>query len=239
MSESEEWAKAVQETAKFGTTCVEKLGDFGGFAVSILDFLDEPREIAKEMITDRFKLWSFKNKNAIMKEVIKDLDERKVYDIRRIHPKIGIPILEYACLEDDEYLRNIWCKLIANSLDPNFDKEIRYAYVEIIRNLTTLDAKILKYIYDEMISAIKKEQSKPIDYAVNYTKLVENINSTETEISISIYNLKRVQCIWDTDLLEAVKSLVSVSNSAQERHKVQTLFKLTSLGLSFIQACII
>jgi hypothetical protein len=39
MTESEEWAKAVQETAKFGTTCVEKLGDFGSFAADMLVYL--------------------------------------------------------------------------------------------------------------------------------------------------------------------------------------------------------
>lgn len=174
-----------------------------------------------------------------MDNVNQILDERGVVNTRPIHPKIAIPIMEYAILEDDESLQNIWCKLIANSLDPSFDIEIRYAFIEIVRNLTSLDANILKYIYDDMVKEAEKKQLMILDYPVSYVKIVENIHASNMEIDISLYNLKRVQCIWDTDLVETVKGLVSIITHKEERHKVEDSFKLTRLGYYFIRACMI
>ena len=37
-------------------------------------------------------------------------------------------MVENASLEEDDKLQDLWNKLIANAMDPNFTDEIRYSY---------------------------------------------------------------------------------------------------------------
>lgn len=115
MNEIEEPSKAVAEVAKFGTTTVEASVKLGGFFAKVLG---EPFQDAVGLLGDRLKLYRYQNQVVIMDKVNKTLDERGVSKTKPIPPKFAIPIMEYASLEEDESLQDMWCNLIANSLDP-------------------------------------------------------------------------------------------------------------------------
>lgn len=231
MSGSEEWAKATQEIAKFGTTCVDKVGDLGGY---VSKKLDEPLEVAAELLTSRLKFVLFKNNEKIKYKVNKILNERKVSNIRSLPPKLGIQMLEYACLEEEEYLQDIWCNLIANSLDPNFDMEIKYAFIDILKNLTSLDAKILKYIYDTSVDKSKLYQiTESNENQIKINKIIESIEAQDAEIKLSLYNLKRVQCVWNYPSVTKNKA----TNTAIFIPNADESYTLTPLGAALIEAC--
>jgi hypothetical protein len=231
MSGSEEWAKATQELAKFGTTCVEKVGDLGDY---VSKKLDEPIDVAAEILTSRLKFVLFKNNEKIKYKVNKILNEKKVSNVRSLPPKLGIQMLEYACLEEEEYLQDIWCNLIANSLDPNFDMEIKYAFIDILKNLTSLDAKILKYIYDASVDKSKLYQiTESNENQININKIIESIEAQDIEIKLSLYNLKRVQCVWNYPSLirnKETKHATFIPNADES-------YTLTPLGVALIKAC--
>lgn len=53
-------------------------------------------------------------------------------------------MLESAALEDDEFLQDVWARLIANCTDPNFKLALHPGYIEIIKQLSPDEALILK-----------------------------------------------------------------------------------------------
>jgi hypothetical protein len=69
-----------------------------------------------------------------------------------ISPKpiiLGPAIEGLKFLEDEPDLRDMFAQLIAASLNKETIAQVHPGFVESLRNLSALDAKILKYIYDE------------------------------------------------------------------------------------------
>ncbi|MGB9927998.1 MAG: Abi-alpha family protein [Methanosarcina sp.] len=235
MSELEEIAKAVTSTAEFSTASVGSIEKMGGFFAKVLN---EPLTEAVGIIGDKLNFMRWKRKLRMVDEVNRILDQRGITDTRAIPPKLAIPILEQACLEENDELQDIWCRLIANSLDPKFNLEIRYAFIEIIKNMTALDAKILKYIYETTIKINKINQTKPfIAYSVDFFHIKENVRASNVETELSLNNLQRVQCIRDNDvndLRTQVNSMIKKTTPPIIQH---SSFKITPLGTAFILAC--
>ncbi len=231
MSESEEWAKAATENAKLAKTVVDKMSNVSGF---IVKYVDEPLSVLVGRWVDNKKFDRWENQLKILDKVNAELRERGCENMRMISPKLGIPLFDNALLEDDDNLREIWCKLIANSLDPNFNKEIRSAFIAILKELTSLDAKILKYIYENLPN--KNNLHKIDDYnenKVNTDNIIKNINVQESDVYVSLFNLKRVQCIWNYDSFsknEATKTATYIFNRGTD-------YTLTPLGRSLVEAC--
>ncbi len=264
MSETEESAKAVTETVKLGTTLVEASERMGGFLSRILD---EPITEAVGMFGDKLKFMRWKRKLRIVDEVNRILDERGVKSTRPIPPKLAIPILEQASLEENDELQDIWCNLIANSLDPNFKMEIRYSFIEIIKNLTTLDARILKHVYETTTEINNQNKTtRFIPYPIDFYQIAERVQASYIETELSLNNLQRVQCLWDNDIKDLHAKVDLYKIVSDEPHSVEALclreknfsasllkdyfpdikevltvkhsrFKLTPLGVAFIKAC--
>lgn len=238
MSELEESSKAVAETAKFGAASVEAVEKFGGFLAKILG---EPITDAVGIFGDKLKFIRLKNKLIIMDKVNRILDERCVVNTRQIPPKFAIPIMEYATLEEDESLQDIWCKLIANSLDPNFDKEIRCAFIDIIRNLTPLDAKILDFVYHgafRKVVSVNQEFTRMYmsKIVVNLENICKQLNVHEEELTISYHNLMRVECLRYI----GQQSSIAVGEDETVPLMINDPMRvaITPLGIAFVEACI-
>lgn len=90
------------------------------------------------MDNKKFDRWD--NQVKIQDRVNAILKERGCETLRMITPKLGIPLIDNALLEDDDDLRELWCKLIANSIDTDRDFKLKSVYIEIIKNITPLDA---------------------------------------------------------------------------------------------------
>lgn len=263
MSEIEESAKAVTETVKLGTTVVEATEKMGGFLSRVLD---EPITEAIGMFGDKLKFMRWKRKLRIVDEVNRILDERGVKNTRPVPPKLAIPIMEQASLEENDELQDIWCNLIANSLDPNFKMEIRYSFIEIIKNLTTLDARILKYVYETTTEINNQNKTtRFISYPIDFYQIVERVQASYIETELSLNNLQRVQCLWDNDIKDLHAEIdlhnivrnvpLSVEDLCLRANKYDKFlkdhnksieevinakhskFKLTPLGVAFIKAC--
>lgn len=240
MSDLDEPSKAVAELAKFGKTVVEKVSNVPGF---VARYIDEPfSELIGAWVgihADNKKFDRWENKVKIFDRVNAILKERGCKTRKLIPPKLGIPLIDNALLEDDDDLRELWCNLIANSLDPNFDEEIRNSYVEIIRSITSLDAKILEYIFKETfnitIATIEVTNStvRIVDCRIRFDKIIEYIKCEPNKIRLSLDNLMRVQCIQDITVRDTVKAM----KSGVDVITIEESYSLTELGFHFIKAC--
>lgn len=243
MSEFEEWAKATQEGSKAVVAVAESYKTTAGLAEKTGGFLSKVFGTTIEngvgIIGDKLEYTRWERQNRLIEKVNEYQKEKKFTQYRPIPPKFAIPMIVNASLEDDNELQDIWCKLITNSLNPNFDVEIRYAYIDIIKNLTSLDAKILKFIHDKALSSGMGVMS-----AVGIDEIIKNISVPENDIKISLSNLMRVQCILDNSVASIVtdiywRMICMKNNTETSGLELHISYSLTEIGYSFIQACII
>ncbi|MDR7665319.1 Abi-alpha family protein [Methanosarcina sp. Z-7115] len=237
MSDMEEWVKATTEGAKLATTVVEKVSNVPGF---IAKYIDEPlMELAGKWVDNRkFDRWE--NLVKIQDKVNAILKERGCKTLRMITPKLGIPLIDQALLEDNDDLREIWCKLIANSLDPNINVEFHYAYIDIIKNLTPLDAKVLEFAYHETLrkvdtvnqESIKMYMSKIV---VKLETIYKYLNVHEEELTISYHNLMRVECLRYFGQQSSI--VVGEDETVPSMLNDPMWVAITPLGIALVEAC--
>src|SRR3989339_769157 len=123
MSEIEEISKAIQESAKLGEKGLEIADKAGGFFAKVIK---EPASEITGMITDKLRFIRWKRLVQMSDEVNKILEEKGISDTRAVPPKLALPIIEESSLEDNPELQKLWNHLLANSMNPTFNDEIRY-----------------------------------------------------------------------------------------------------------------
>src|ERR1035437_6562922 len=169
MTDIGEIAKAIQEAAKLGEKGLEIADKAGSFFAKILK---EPAEEISGMINDKLRFIRWKRLVQIADEVNKILEGKNITDTRSVPPKIALPILEEATLEEDPNLQNLWNHLLANAMDPKFNDEIRYGFIEMIKGITGLEAKLLYEFYQILKS---KNILEPIENVTEFSLTKEEI----------------------------------------------------------------
>jgi len=64
-----------------------------------------------------------------------------------VEPKVLVPLVQAAALETDPGLSERWAALLANAADPEQRVKVQPGYAEVLRQLTPIDAQILKLLY--------------------------------------------------------------------------------------------
>lgn len=224
-------SKAIQEVAKLGNQSIKTTEKILGFFAKIFR---KPIEQISGIVTDRIIFYRIKKLIPIIDEVQKILDERNIEETRAISPKFAIPILESASLEDDEELQKIWARLIANSIDPEFNIEMRFAFIEIIKSLNPLDAKMLNYFYNILFQDPKVDFNVIENYNLKKDQICAGLGIDSEEYLVSVYNLFRVQCLAPAIL----KGGVSMGNEPLTIFKGAEAVTMTPLGKMFVETCI-
>jgi hypothetical protein len=111
------------------------------------------------MITDKLRFIRWKRLVSMANEVNNILAQRGIKYSRAVPPKIALPIIEEASLEDKPELQFLWNHLLANAMDPSFNDEIRYGFIDMIKNITGIEANLLENIY---INLQRDEHLRPI-----------------------------------------------------------------------------
>jgi len=231
MNEAEEIAKAIQESAKLGEKGLEIANKAGSFFAKVFK---EPIDEVSGIVTDKLRFIRWKRMVQMADEVNKILEEKKVEDTRAVPPKIALPIFEESSLEDDPNLQYLWNHLLANAMNPDFNDEIRYGFTEMIKNITGIEARILKEFY--MILE-KEKKLTPLSEIHNYSltkdQLINGLGMSPDQYAVSANNLMRMQLLGPAVLKGGVKMGV----------EPLTIFKgidavtLTPLAVKFVEAC--
>jgi hypothetical protein len=231
MSETEEIAKAIQESAKLGTKGLETADKAGSFLAKIFK---EPIDEIAGIVTDRLRFIRWKRTVQMADEVNKILEEKKITNTRAVPPKIALPILEEASLEDDQNLQFLWNHLLANAMNPHFNDEIRYGFIDMIKNITGIEALMLSEFYkilerEKRITPLSEIQQ----YSLQKEQLIDGLKMSPDQYAISAHNLMRMQLL----------SPAVLKGGAKLGTEPLTIFKgidavtLTPLGVKFVEAC--
>src|SRR5258708_1288152 len=144
-------------------------------------------------------------------------------------------MITQASLEEEDELQDLWARLTANAMDPNFKLELRYAYLEIIKSLNPLDVKMLSFFYDALKKDPNVKFEQVTDYSLKKEQICTGLGISENEYNLSIYNLFRVQCLAPA---------VMESTGIMFGEEPTTIFKgakavtMTPLGVNLVKACI-
>ena len=248
VDEIKEVASAVKETAKaVGHTvgAVEKLSIF--FA----KVMGEPIDITCAMLSESLKIKRWKRQLRLVDKCEEIIQKRKLSGKHiPLPPKFAIPIFHYASLEEDDYLHDLWVNLLISAIDPNYSS-VRSSYIEIIKQLEYIDAKILDESYSYYWSEIERQEEiyrekierenadvvvTPADYPIPGAGIKKKLGISIAEYEIALDNLFRLRC--------AEPYVEEIDIKFDDMHRIpytrvhgSEQFCLTSLGLDFVEAC--
>ena len=231
-SETEELAKAVQRVANLGEKSLDISEKLGGFFARVFN---EPIAEVSGMITDKLRFVRWQRLVQMSDDVNKILKERGVKQTRAVTPKLALPIFEEGSLENDENLQQLWNHLLANAMDPQFNGEFRYGFIDIIKNITGIEAVILNNFYEILKSEGHVHDLTNItNYSLKKEQITKMVGIDEATYQVSIFNLMRMQCIGPAIL----KGGISMGNEPLTIYKGTDAVVLTPLGIKFVEACI-
>jgi hypothetical protein len=232
MSEVEEIAKAVQSVAKFGDKALETSEKMGGFFARVFQ---QPMEEVSGMVTDKLRFVRWQRLITMSDEVNKILEMRGIKETRAVPPKLALPIFEESSLEHENDLQQLWSHLLANAMDPKFNGELRYGFVEMIKSVTGIEAALLNNFYDILKNEGHVSNISTItDYHLKKEQLMQMLGIDEATYQVSIFNLMRMQCIGPAIL----KGGAMLGSEPMTIYKGTDAVVLTPLGVKFIEACI-
>lgn len=218
-----ETAKAVQEVAKATGKAIDAGQKFGGF---ISRYVAGPIEQGMGIFEDKLKYMRWERQVRLMQRAEQLLLEAGLTRPTRAIPlKLAVPLLEAASLEDDDYLQDLWARLLVNAANGGSHVSLQRAYIAVLEQLTPLEAVILQKIYslpyDETRHDGVKVSKLPDEVAVGDGK--HDSSEPPEEVRLALANLARLGCIviqksWGGgELFENVNP--------------------TLLGKSFVEAC--
>jgi hypothetical protein len=233
MSETKEISKAIQESAKLGEKGLEIADKAGSFFAKVLK---QPINQISGMITDKLRFIRWKRMVQMADEVNKILEEKKITETRAVPPKIALPILEEASLEDDPNLQYLWNHLLVNAMNPNFNDELRYGFVEMIKEITGIEAKLLNEFYEVLRRKGKlRPLSDVFQYSLTKEQIMHVLRISADMYAISVNNLMRMQLLSPALLKSGG---VPLGSEPLTIYKGIDAVTLTPLGVKFVEACI-
>jgi hypothetical protein len=113
--------------------------------------------------------------------------------------KFAVPLLEAASLEDDDYLQDLWAKLLVNSSIEGNSIDLNRSYIDILERLSHLEANILSVIYALPEEAIKNKSiltgNLPISAEIEDENNKEKRVHPSEDVLFALANLERLGCI--------------------------------------------
>lgn len=204
------------------------------------------------------KQYNYERTKELLAEKLKDVPPEKIVPPDNY---VAVPALQQIsyCFDSDE-LRDMYANLLAASMHEDKKWGIHPAFVDIIKQLTPDEAKLLKILPPSMYSSrpvievhLKNNDGYQILYS-NYTDIADGVCENPQNISAYIENLDRLKLI-DLDMgrfLVDESQYERLKNSPTIRQITRdTLpdgynydykngsFRLSSFGLSFTKMCIL
>lgn len=202
-----ESAKAVQEIAKTSRTAIESTEKLGRFVSKITG---ESIEAVTGILSDKLRFMRWERQIRLRDRMHEVINERGLEGrLNTVSPKLALPIIEHASLEENDELQDLWANLLASALDPNFNGMVRAAFIDIIKQLEVVDVHILNLVYsqNEAWHSARRQRlerrtvpnfhdfDSTLKVPVTSGMIRKDLNLDKDSYENSIDNLLRVRCI--------------------------------------------
>ena len=190
-----ESSKAIQEVAKTGGKVVDLARDIGGF---IARYVGGPLEQGLGIFEDKLRYMRWERMVRLKERADQFMESRgKDSSIKPIPLKLAIPLLQAASLEDDDDLQDMWAKLLVNA-STECGMELRRAHIDILEQLSPIEALILEKIYTLPASKLKGSSivtgHLPDDVSFEEKDQEQLVNPND-EVTMALANLARLGCV--------------------------------------------
>ena len=232
--ENIENAKAIQEVAKTTNkvlTVLEKLGSFMGDTV----------EDGVGILKDKLQHMRWERQIRFIDKVEEINKKRNIENkTQLVQPKILLPIIENASLEQIDELQDLWAKLLSSFQEETKNEITRSSFVDILKQLETIDANFLKVIYDA-----SKHNHHSKNYYYEKYKLTKFLNINSSQYDNIVDNLMRLRLI--RSFIAELEYDSYIKSNLYHNDEIVQFTKdlgydgilLTELGKNFIESCII
>jgi hypothetical protein len=219
---------------------IVKSGAFDKLADIIHKLAGPMAEEVGFMMADKIKVYRLKNLIAVGKKTEKILKEAHLSP-DAVPPRLFLPILEAASIENDEALQDLWAGLLASASEES--DSLSPSFIETLKQLTPAEAKTLNQCYD--YDNLTMEESHRLLYA----SLRDNVTlrrATETFERLGLirreYDLRQGPANLIDQFFISAKTQTQVSPFYNHRTKddlpeLTYELRFTEYGVQFMKAC--
>lgn len=207
--------------------------------------------------------YNLKETQKLLEEKLKNV---RLEDIETPEAYIAVPALQSIsyCMDSEE-LRNMYANLLANSMNKVVKNKVHPGFVEIIKQLSPDEAKIIRGIYFKQLIPIitvryENDKSEGVDVFKNFSSIAEETNCEEImETSKYFDNLVRLgllekageyKALVDKKLYETLKNNsnikklemipISYQNQGYTKCKFEESYiEMTPYGNAFCETCVV
>jgi Abortive infection alpha len=217
-----------EETIRAGAGAVKEVAALGN---RLAGYFEGPILQFSGALEDTVSAWRLKRVIKLRDDVQNILQERGLeFPSRDVPPKFALPLLNYASLEEDDELQARWARLLANAADASIKMDLRTAYVEILKELTALDVKILDIVVKLSGSDLPPRMTYPIETEELPHNARVHVDGGSRELGFpspsvmeSLSNLNRLGCLIPASGFGGAPAF--------------TVVYATPLGISLYRAC--
>jgi hypothetical protein len=221
-----ETAKATQEIAKTTSKVIDTVEKFGEF---ISKYVHGSIQEGMGIFEDKLKYMRWERQMRFMQRA-QELSNKLglTNPLRPIPLNLALPLLQAASMEEDDYLQDLWARLLVNGSNSNSGTTLTRAYISILEQLTPFEARLLHKIYSLPYSETQHKGvdtgKLPDEVSIGKDDGKENeLVDPPENVKLGLANLARVGCI-----------VIQKSWGGGEIFKQ---INPTLLGKTFIEAC--
>ena len=153
--------------------------------------LAKPTQEVGELFADYVRAWRLANFARIAERLQKKLRDRgSALEIKPLPTGVGLFLVEAASREDDDELQTLWANLLANHSDPQADIELDKDLIEVVRQLSAIDARLMTYLSEQRLDI-----HTALAGGFDTPTLAEALAVTPARLARSINNLWRLGCL--------------------------------------------
>jgi len=220
-----EHAKAVAEVATTAGKAIDASREAGRF---ISRFIGGPLEQGMGIFEDRLRYMRWERQVRLMRrseEVLRNLGING--PTRPVPMKIAIPLFQAASMEENDSLQDRWVNLLVNAANKDSGVEVNRSYIEILSQITPLEAQILDTLYSLPFAEIQHAGVLTADLPGRANLAPENssmwMGEPAYEITLALANLARIGTLRPT---------LTMGGGETFRRVTPTI-----LGSAFVSAC--
>lgn len=194
-----ETAKATQEVAKTTSKAIDAGREMGGF---ISRYISGSLEQSFGILEDKLKHIRWERRLRFIKRTEEFMREQGFARPNKlISLKNAVPLLEYATIEDDDSLQDMWARLLVNGTNGFTGVNIERSFIEILAQISPLEAQILETIYSipykktQHSSIVTENLPTSASIADEARLMARSYKEPPVEVKLALANLARLGCL--------------------------------------------
>jgi hypothetical protein len=189
------------------------------------------------MFADKAREYRVKNWISVQKRIVFMLRDAGLVP-QAIPPRLFLPALDAASVEDDSYLQEKWAALLANAATPDGPIKVSPAFIGILKELSPDDASLFDAIFEKSY-AVKAQRVSPELMAGSEGEL-EKLFWGRSDFLVAFRNLQRLGLIQE-ELGKHYRKRKGVEKPKDPDDvilvDVSQAIYVTAFGLAFLRAC--